>query len=204
MISLQLGRFRFQRNNPSPPGRQGSLEGIQRQLSSAARELESLVERRQHTLFVPTDMLFSALPLLFPPERMLVASSSRLHGFTTLRALYDVTDDVRHSRFYVHAEPARLQTALVDFEHTGSQLGAWIHSHPGKGPEATAASQTDRVYYRKWIGDYSPELLAIIVSEDRFVRFWGDGLDSGINRLEFLGEGLIPVAGHSNVFRLAC
>jgi hypothetical protein len=181
-----------------------SLEAIEQQLSSAVDDLATLLEQeRRRTVLVPTDLILNAMPMLFPPERMLIASGRTVLGRMTLGSLYDVTSSGPGThRAHVEADPNLLGRALINFDLAGVELGAWIHSHPGHGPLATMPSSIDLAQYAAWTHDFSADLMCMIMTQDGFLRIWGCAFETGRLRVDFCGNGITTVGGHRNVYRL--
>jgi hypothetical protein len=202
MITLQL--------RDVPPRDGGSarpvptLESIGARLARITDDVAALADlERRSAVDVPSDVLFQALATLFPPERMAVVAGRRAHGGKTLGASFDVTGNGPGThRAHVDADPARLRRALISFELAGVELAAWVHSHPGSGPGATAPSATDRSQYADWTRDFGRDLIAMIVVEDRFIRFWGDAIECGRVRPEVTGAGARRVEGYRHVYQL--
>jgi hypothetical protein len=157
----------------------------------------ALGEKRR--VLVTQDLLHQCYNSLFPAERMLVVSGRRIGDTTRLADMFDVTGD--QSGGHVRANPVLLQQALIQMDQSDAFLAAWLHSHPGFGPGATQPSPIDLGQERDWLQDY-PNLLNLIVVEDRWVRFWGTKLESDRIEVEILGRGVITENKHGNVYRL--
>src|SRR5262245_14264983 len=155
------------------------------------------VEKRR--VVITEDLLLECYNYLFPAERMLVVSGRRTGCTTRLTDIFDVTGD--QSGGHVKANPGLLQKALIQMDQSDAFLAAWLHSHPGFGPTATHPSPIDLRQEQDWLAHY-PNLLNIIVVEDRWVRFWGTKLESGRIEVELLGRGVITENKHGNVYRL--
>ena len=177
------------------------LQRVRIALNAALADLAVVVEAAmQSTLLIPTDFLHHAKLNLFPAERMAVVARRVLDGRLILGAACDVTGVAHHA--HVRADPGKLAGALMAFERSGAQLGAWVHSHPGTGITATAPSQIDRDQYADWIRDFGDSLVAAIIVSDGFVRFWGDAVESGTCRVKLVGDGVRRVGGHRHVYRV--
>jgi proteasome lid subunit RPN8/RPN11 len=138
---------------------------------------------------VSSDLLFQGFFSLFPAERMAVVAGRRAPGgVVTLGAVFDVTG--AGSAGHVRADPAALGRALIAMENAGTFLAAWLHSHPGGGPEATRPSGIDRTQHADWIKDYSAALLSGIFVQDGWLRFWGSALENHQIEVEVLGGGI--------------
>ncbi len=137
---------------------------------------------------VPSDLLYQAHHALFPAERMLVANGRRRGRTINLGALFDVTG--ASSQGHVRADPQRLGRALIAMDLSDSYLAAWIHSHPGRGREATRPSSLDQEQYQDWIRDYTPHLVGAIFAADGWVRFWGTAVEAGRVEVQVAGDGV--------------
>ncbi len=158
-----------------------------------------LTTGKKRRVVVTEDLLQECYRSLFPAERMLVVAGRRMGDTIRLTDIFDVTGD--QSGGHVRADPALLGRALIAMDQSDAFLAAWLHSHPGLGPAATHPSPTDLKQDQDWLRDY-PNLLNIIVVKDRWVRFWGTGLEIGQIEVEFLGRGLIKENQHGYVCRL--
>lgn len=184
-----------------------TLNRVAGQLHRAEAQLVPLLEQREITvaqeIVVPSDILYQAHRSLFPPERMLVVAGRQCEaGTLRLGATFDVTGngpDTNHG--HVRADPDKLGRALIAMDLSGTELGAWVHSHPGRGITATTPSSTDRQQHQDWIRDYSANLLSSIIVDDGYVRFWGSALESGQLEMRIVGAGVTEE--ETNVYRLA-
>src|ERR1700680_388148 len=162
------------------------LQGINRQLALTADALRPLVPPGAPPateplagVYLPTELLFEAYRMLLPPERMALISGRALDGRTMLTAMFDVTPPGSVNAGHVHGDPAQLAHTLIAMEQSGSYLAAWIHSHPWQGADATTPSPTDRRQYADLVRHYTADLVGVIVVADRYVRIWGDAVESG-------------------------
>jgi len=174
------------------------LLAAQEKLLPALRPTPVAVNKRR--VVVPDELMHKSYQSLFPAERMLVVGGQRLSNTTRLTDVFDVTGD--QSGGHVRADPTLLARALIGMEQSNTFLAGWLHSHPGFGPAATYPSPIDLKQHQDWIQDYSPNLLSMIVVKDRWVRFWGTGLESGQIEVELVGYGLIRESKHGYVYRL--
>lgn len=150
---------------------------------------------------ISSALLYHAHRSLFPPERMLVVAGHREANTIYLDATWDVTGAGPDTHAaHVRADAGKLGRALIDMDLSGTELGAWIHSHPGRGAAATTPSSIDRQQHQDWIQDYSPTLLSIIMVGNGYIRFWGSAVESGQLKVSIDGEGIIQE--ESNVYRL--
>lgn len=204
MISLRLWDNVATLPTPLPSAQRPTLEEVEGKFHQALGALHSLLgEVRRSTIVIPSDVLMHAHATLFPPERMSVIAGRPLGGGIILGAAYDVTGTGRDTnRVHVRAEPRKLAQALMGFEFAGVRLSAWMHSHPGSGPLATHPSMIDVAQFRGWTVDF-PDLVALIIVADGFVRIWGDAVESGRLRPEISGPGVERIRGEDHVYRLA-
>ena len=198
MIALNIAKFMHRRHAELQPA---DLERIERDATRLMADLSSLIEAaRQHTIYVPSELLLQAHDLLMPAERMGVIGGRLIGDRFILSTLHDVTG--RGSLAHVTADPAKLARALISLERAGASLAGWIHSHPGSGPWATTPSGIDRAQYADWIRPYSDRLVGLIVVRDGYVRVWGDAVERGTTRVEMLGDGVRKVKEARHVYRL--
>jgi hypothetical protein len=155
---------------------------------------------KKRRIVISEELLHESYKALFPAERMLVVAGRRIGETTRLTDVFDVTGD--QSGGHVRANPALLGRALIEMDQSNAFLAAWQHSHPGLGPAATHPSPIDLRQHQDWIQDYSSNLLSMIMVKDRWVRFWGTGLESGRIEVELMGFGLIKENKHGYVHRL--
>ena len=139
-------------------------------------------------IIVPSDLLWLAHQSLFPAERMLVVAGRSSSQETVLGSAFDVTG--ASTTGHVRADDELLRRALIAMEVSGTHLAAWLHSHPGSGPEGTRPSSIDRRQHREWIRDYSPRLLSGIFVRDGYVRFWGTAFEGGQINVQISGSGV--------------
>jgi proteasome lid subunit RPN8/RPN11 len=178
-----------------------SLELIEDEFRLACMDLAAFLdETRRSSTIIPSELLFQAVDLLMPAERMAVVAGRRFGGRLVLGTFYDVTGAAHNA--HVRADPRKLGQALIAFERAGVEIAGWIHSHPGGGPLATAPSHIDRAQYSEWVRDFSRKLVGIIVVRDGFVRLWGDAIESGAVRADIPAKGVKTVQGHRHVYRL--
>lgn len=156
-------------------------------LHAAIPHTQARVGAPASAVVVPTDILYQSHQCLFPPERMLVISGRREGTQTVLSAVFDVTGEANHG--HVRADPANIGRALIAMDKAGNHLAGWVHSHPGQGARATFPSETDRRQYKDWLRDFSPSLLAAIIVEDGYIRFWGNVGNSSV-ALRIIGSGI--------------
>jgi proteasome lid subunit RPN8/RPN11 len=173
------------------------LLAAQERLLPSLRSLPAAAKRR---IVVSNELLQKSYQSLFPAERMLVVAGQRSGDIIRLTDVFDVTGD--QSGGHVRADPTLLARALIGMEQSNGFLAGWLHSHPGFGPSATYPSPIDLKQHQDWIQDYSPNLLSVIVVKDRWVRFWGTGLESSQIEVELTGYGLIRESKHGYVYRL--
>lgn len=128
-------------------------------------------------LAVGSDVLFALHAALFPAERMAVIAGRVEGGQLALSGCFDVTEEQRSHAAYTRADAGKLGRALLSMDKAGVRLAAWAHSHPGTGPSASFPSPTDHRQYEAWVANYSP-LLALIVTIDGYVRFWGGAAEA--------------------------
>jgi proteasome lid subunit RPN8/RPN11 len=198
-LNLRIEAPRNPREAIEPP--RPSLEQIERTFRGAVDDLAVLLDQtRRAVCHIPTELIMQATSLLIPPERMGVIGGRSVGGYFVLGTLFDVTG-VAH-RAHVRADPHKLAAALLALERSGAHVAAWVHSHPGHGPRATAPSEIDRVQYAEWTRDFSAQLVGIIVVADGYVRLWGDAVECRKVRAEWLGDGVSAVQGHAHVYRL--
>lgn len=152
-------------------------------------------------IVVPADLLYQVHHALFPAERMLVAAGRRASAMTTLGAVFEVTG--ANSGGHVRADPSRLARALIAMDLSSTYLAAWLHSHPGSGPEATRPSSIDLNQHQDWIKDYSPNLLSAIVVSNGWIRFWGTAIETGQIEIEVTGTGVMKEDNDACLYRLA-
>jgi proteasome lid subunit RPN8/RPN11 len=155
---------------------------------------------KKRRVVISEELLRESYDMLFPAERMLVVAGQRIGEVTRLTDVFDVTGD--QSGGHVRANPTLLARALIGMDQSNTFLAAWVHSHPGLGAEATRPSPIDLRQHRDWIQHYSPSLLSIIVVKDRWVRFWGTGLETAQIEVELTDKGLITENKHGYVYRL--
>jgi hypothetical protein len=184
-----------------------ALNRIASHLHLAESRLATLHNSREpavvRSILVPSDLLYQAHRSLFPAERMLVVAG-RLGDAGTVRlgATFDVTGCGPDThRAHVRADSEKLGRALVAMDLSGTELGAWIHSHSDAGAHATVPSHIDLQQHQDWIRDYSANLLSAIMVDDGYVRFWGSALESGDLDLHIVGPGITQEDTH--VYRLA-
>jgi hypothetical protein len=151
-------------------------------------------------LFVPATLLYQLHYSLFPAERMMVGAGKRSGQNISIDAVFDVTGDA--SAGYVRANANLLGRALMAMSETETYFALWIHSHPGRGKEASRPSGIDRNQEVDWLRDYSSDLVNAIMVEDRFVRFWGMALEEDRITVEITGAGIKKDAENENIFRL--
>ena len=185
------------------------LQGINRELALTQDALRPLVPRAAPPatelpagVYIPTELLFEACRILLPPERMALISGRALDGRTMLTAMFDVTPPGSVNAGHVHGDPKQLAHTLIAMEQSGSYLAAWVHSHPGHGPDATTPSPTDRHQYADLVRHYTADLVGLIVVADRYVRVWGDAVESGRIKVHFVGSGIETVKEAQHVYRL--
>ncbi len=152
------------------------------------------------SIVLPSAIAYQFCHLLFPPERLLVVAGRRQGKSTILEATFDVTGS--NSGGHVRADPTRLGRALIAMDLSDTYLAAWVHSHPGTGPEATCPSATDLHQHQDWLQDYSPDLVGVIAVADGWIRFWGPALEHGQVRLQVIGSGIHPEDKDECLYRL--
>lgn len=185
------------------------LQSINRELALTEDALRALLPFQAPAtepsdgVFVPTELLFEAHRILLPPERMALISGRVMDGKTMLTAMFDVTPLGLVNSGHVQGDPKTLAQTLIAMEQSGSYLAAWIHSHPCRGPHATTPSPTDRRQYADLVRHYTADLIGLIVVADRYVRVWGDAVESGRISVEFIGSGVEAVQEAQHVYRLA-
>lgn len=151
-------------------------------------------------LVVSSTLLYQLHQSLFPAEKMMVGAGKRTGQNVSIDAVFDVTGDA--SAGYVRANPDRLGRALIAMSETDTYFALWIHSHPGRGKEASCPSSIDRNQEIDWLRDYSVNLVNAIMVEDRFVRFWGKALEEKRVVVEVAGTGVKKE--NENIYRLEC
>ncbi len=184
------------------------LQGINRELALTQDALRPLVPpvapatEPAAGVYIPTELLFEACRILLPPERMALIAARALDGRTMLTAMFDVTPPGSVNAGHVHGDPKQLAHTLIAMEQSGSYLAAWVHSHPGHGPDATTPSSTDRHQYADLVRHYTADLVGLIVVADRYVRVWGDAVESGRITVHFVGNGVEAAEEGAHVYRL--
>lgn len=173
------------------------LLAAQKAISPAVAAMPSLAKKRR--IVMSKELLEESYYSLFPAERMLVAAGRHLGDATRLIKIYDVTGD--QSGGHVRANPDLLGRALIEMDKSDTFLAAWLHSHPGATQGTTHPSSIDLEQDQDWIRDY-PRLLNVIVVKDRWFRFWGTALESGLIEVELLGHGPISEKKHGYIYRL--
>jgi hypothetical protein len=161
-----------------------------------------LPEASSQKMVLSSAMLFQIGQSLFPPERMLVGATRRIGQEISVEALFDVTGAANSCE--VKADPDRLGRALIAMAESDTYFGLWVHSHPGSGSASTHPSGIDTKQHADWLRDYSPNLVSAIVVRDRYIRFWGTALETGIVEIEFDGGGVEVISPEERVYRLAC
>lgn len=156
---------------------------------------------RDLQLRIHTDLIIAAWRQLFPAERMLLLGGRRQGDASQATSFRDVTGEKR-SRAYVKASASLMHEALMDWEAAGAHVVAWIHSHPGSGPQATHPSEIDRHQDRDLSEAYGTRVLGVICTHDGWLRLWGDAIDRGRVHIQLVGRGLLRTEQH-NVYRLA-
>lgn len=149
---------------------------------------------------VPTDLLFAAFRQLFPAERMVVFGGRRTAGGVRVTSFTDVTE-ARPTPVHVRACPRTLGSALIDLDRTGAHFAVWLHSHPGRGAQATWPSEIDRAQECDLLRHYDHLVCAIAVA-DGTIRLWGTAIDTGLVSIRWRGTGVEPT-GAPNVWQLA-
>lgn len=154
-------------------------------------------------VLVPSDSLYQAYSLLFPAEHMLVIAG--MHTDTEilrLGAVFDVTDmsGTHLHQAHVQADSHKLGRALRMMDYSGTELGAWVHSHPGSGSQATLPSHIDINQHQQWLRHYPANLISIIMVEDGFFRVFGKAIENGHIKLQFEGKGIVQE--EKDVYRL--
>lgn len=186
---------RNDRNNtalPSMPETELLTDGN----TSGNDELAPILSR----LVIPATLLYQLHFSLFPAERMMVGAGRRNGQMTSIDAVFDVTGDA--SAGYVRANADRLGRAMMAMSETDTYFALWIHSHPGRGKEASHPSDIDRNQEIDWLQDYSADLVNAIMVQDRYIRFWGKALENGQIAVEIAGTGIKKVAENENIYRL--
>jgi proteasome lid subunit RPN8/RPN11 len=184
------------------------LQRLSRELALTEDALRPLVPPGALTteppagLYIPTELLFDACRRLLPPERMALIAGRVLDGRAMLTTMFDVTPPGSVHAGHVHGDPQTLAHTLIAMERSGAYLAAWIHSHPWQGPDATAPSSTDRRQYADLVRHYTADLVGVIVVADRYVRIWGDAIESGRIQVHFVGTGIEGVKEAQHVYRL--
>jgi proteasome lid subunit RPN8/RPN11 len=161
---------------------------------------QAILSTGKPSLLVPADLLFQIYYSLFPAERMMVISGRRTGDTVVLGAAFDVTGVA--SGGHVSADPALLARALISMDLSDTYLAAWIHSHPGRGIQATFPSKIDLRQHAEWIQNYSSHLLSAIIVQDRYIRFWGTALEAEDLTLSVQLPGLTQEDGNDHVYRL--
>lgn len=156
---------------------------------------------RSPTLVLPTDLLATAWRQLFPAERMMFVGGHRDGFATDATSLRDVTSD-RRSLAYVKASPTLLHEALLDWEATGACVVGWIHSHPGTGLGASNPSDIDHRQDMDLRATYGPQVVGIIVTQDGWLRLWGQAITRADVTVDLLGRGVVP-SEVRHVYRVA-
>ncbi|MGB9724192.1 MAG: Mov34/MPN/PAD-1 family protein [Chloroflexia bacterium] len=174
----------------------GQVNQADLQIARCLEEVE-----RAGNVIVSSAILYQAFHTLFPPERLLVIAGRRQGKTIVLDAAFDVTGN--HSGGHVRADPTLLAKALIAMDLSGTHLAAWMHSHPGNGPEAAQPSTVDRHQHQDWLRDYSPDLIGAIAVADGWVRFWGQALENGQIHLRVVGSGLLQEDKDGFLYRLA-
>lgn len=151
-------------------------------------------------IVVPSVLLYQAKESLFPPERLLVVAGQRTAQQVWLQAVFDVTGTA--SSGHVRADPERLARALIAMDRTDTFLAAWMHSHPGNGPEATRPSPIDLRQHDDWLRDYSPFLVGMIFAGE-WLHVWGTALDEGKVAMRIVGPGLLLEDEDGTLWRFA-
>src|SRR5258708_5910446 len=75
----------------------------------------------------------------------------------------------------VTGEPRSTHKALIALTRAGHRLLAWIHSHPGRGPDATLPSGTDLAHQARLERGGYPTI-GVIASRDGYLRFFSTNL----------------------------
>jgi len=151
-------------------------------------------------LELPSAMLFQLRQSLFPAERMIVGAGRRGDRAVRIDALFDVTGVA--SAGGVKADPARMSQALRAMSVSGTYLALWVHSHPGHGPDATHPSMIDIRQHAIWLKNFSEDLVSAIMVADKYVRFWGTGLDLGKISISISGDGVVPASSAEHVYKM--
>jgi proteasome lid subunit RPN8/RPN11 len=149
---------------------------------------------------ITSDLLYQMHHNLFPAERMLVAAGTRSTDSIEIRAIFEVTG--KASSGHVRADPERLARALIAMDLTETHFALWIHSHPGTGIHCTQPSSIDLAQHKDWLRDYSADLVSAIMVQDRWIRFWGNALETGCLSLQIMGAGIIKEESDGTVLRL--
>jgi len=178
-----------------------TLSRLNRADAQMARCLEEASKAGRRFVVLSSAVAYQFCHLLFPPERLLVVAGRRRGKSTVLEAAFDVTGS--NSGGHVRADPTRLGRALIAMDLSDTYLAAWVHSHPGAGPEATCPSATDQHQHQDWLRDYSPDLLGVIVVADGWMRFWGPALEHGQVYLQVVGSGIHQEDRDGHLYRLA-
>ena len=179
--------------NNTEAAKQRLLDGIQKDGLTEVSQVRKMV--------LASAMLFQIKQSLFPPERMIVGATRRTGQDIRVDALFDVTGEASASG--VKADPDRLGQALIAMAESGTYFGLWIHSHPGSGCGATYPSSIDTTQHADWLRDYSPDLVSAIMVSDRYLRFWGDALETGNVEVAINGGGVETVSAEERVYRLS-
>jgi proteasome lid subunit RPN8/RPN11 len=159
------------------------------------------VERDEHRIVIPTDLMFAAWRQLFPAERMFIFGARQTKRGIRATSLADVTEP-RPSVVHVRACPEKMATTLIDLERTGAHFGVWVHSHPGEGSRATFPSVIDLNQEKDLRRHYSDRLIGIIAVRDGWLRVWGEAIKSDRVRVHWSGRGIEAHSGEAHVYRL--
>ncbi len=151
-------------------------------------------------LVVPSELLYQAHHALFPAERMLVLGGRTERETIRLGAAFEVTG--ANGMGHVKADPDRLAQALIAMDRADCFLGAWFHSHPGRGAASTHPSSTDLTQHQDWIADYTPRLVSAILVEDGWIRFFGTALERHEVQIAVTGSGVSTMEDDGYLYRL--
>lgn len=77
----------------------------------------------------------------------------------------------RQTPYYIAADNESNIEVLHNLNNSGQRLLAWLHSHPGKGKEATFPSQIDMEHQRDIEAGKYPAI-GLVYSRDGFVHFF--------------------------------
>lgn len=160
--------------------------------------INSILEKPR--MVISSTLLFQLHHSLFPAEKMLVGAGSRNGQTLEIDGVFDVTG--KASSGYVKADADLLGRALIIMSETNKHFALWIHSHPGKGAGATYPSGTDLNQEAEWLKDFSPNLVNVIVVEDRYIRFWGKALKEKRVSVEIEGAGVRRVSNEEEIYQL--